>query len=212
MLSSTIPIFPLHNVVLFPGIFLPLYIFEPRYREMVAHALEGNQLIGIVLLQSCDKAMTDAHQPIYPIGCVGRITHADRLADGCYNIILHGLEKFRIIAEEPTTHPYRIARTEPLSEPDDGNNNPVLIRSARKRLETILFQSSESLSNEIKISPSMADTDLVNSLSQYLELEPVERQALLEREGLLERCLTLIEILEMKTLADKWGRQTDVLH
>ena len=58
----------------------------------------------------------------------------------------------------------------------------------------------------------MADTDLVNSLSQYLELEPLERQALLEREGLLDRCLTLIEILEMKTLVDKWGWQTDVLH
>ena len=96
MPSSTIPIFPLHNVVLFPGIFLPLYIFEPRYREMVAHALEGNQLIGIVLLQSGKKVTRDVHQPIYPIGCVGRITHTDRLADGCYNIILHGLEKFRL--------------------------------------------------------------------------------------------------------------------
>ena len=212
MPSSTIPIFPLHNVVLFPGIFLPLYIFEPRYRKMVAHALEGNQLIGIVLLQSGDKATTDTHQPIYPIGCVGRITHADRLADGCYNIILHGLEKFRVVSEESTTHSYRIARTEPLSEKDDSNKNPLLIRSARKRLENILFQAPEDLSNEIKISPSMADTDLVNSLSQYLELEPVERQALLEREGLLDRCLTLIEILEMKTLVDKWGWQTDVLH
>lgn len=212
MPSSTIPIFPLHNVVLFPGIFLPLYIFEPRYREMVAHALEGNQLIGIVLLQSGKKVTRDVHQPIYPIGCVGRITHTDRLADGCYNIILHGLEKFRIISEEPTTHSYRIARIEPLSEQDDRNNNPVLIRSARKRLENILFQAPEGLSNEIKLSPSMADTDLVNSLSQYLELEPLERQALLEREGLLDRCLTLIEILEMKTLVDKWGWQTDVLH
>jgi Lon protease-like protein len=55
----------------------------------------------------------------------------------------------------------------------------------------------------------MADEDLVNALAQYLELEPVEKQALLEREGLLARCRSLIELLEMKVIVSRnaWGGQ-----
>ncbi len=58
----------------------------------------------------------------------------------------------------------------------------------------------------------MPDDDLVNALAQYLELEPVERQALLERDGLIARCLSLIELIEMKTFAGernwngRWAR------
>jgi len=54
---------------------------------------------------------------------------------------------------------------------------------------------------------SMSDEDLVNALAQYLELEPVEKQALLERDGLLSRCRSLIELLEMKVIVarHKWG-------
>ncbi len=56
--------------------------------------------------------------------------------------------------------------------------------------------------------PSMADEDLVNALAQYLELEPVEKQALLERDGLLARCRSLVELLEMKVLVARhnWSK------
>ena len=60
---------------------------------------------------------------------------------------------------------------------------------------------------EPKVPPSMPDEDLVNALAQYLELEPVEKQALLERDTLLERCQSLIELLEMKVIVarHKWS-------
>ena len=77
MLPPTIPLFPLPNVVLFPGVFLPLHIFEPRYRTMTEEALDGDRLIGMVLLKPGYEAEYEGRPPIYPIGCSGLITHAE---------------------------------------------------------------------------------------------------------------------------------------
>jgi Lon protease-like protein len=105
MLPPAIPIFPLPNVVLFPNVFLPLHIFEPRYREMVADALAGDRIIGMVLLQPGWEASYDGRPPVYPIGCAGVVTNAERLPDGRYNIVLQDSEKFRILSEDG--HAYR---------------------------------------------------------------------------------------------------------
>jgi Lon protease-like protein len=99
MLPPAIPIFPLPNVVLVPHGSLPLHIFEPRYREMVGDALDGDRLIGMVLLRPGWEGDYQGRPPVYPIGCAGVITHHDRMADGRYNIVLRGLEKFRITGE-----------------------------------------------------------------------------------------------------------------
>ena len=79
----------------FPNVFLPLHIFEPRYRQMVADALAGDRIIGMVLLQPGYEDDYDGAPPVYAIGCAGLITHVERLADGRYNIVLRGLERFR---------------------------------------------------------------------------------------------------------------------
>ena len=81
------------------------------------------------------------------------------------------------------------------------------MRGARRRLESLLVPQASGTGTDPKLPPSMADQDLVNALAQYLELEPVEKQALLERQGLLARCQSLIELLEMKGLVShhKWS-------
>src|SRR5262245_21798187 len=99
MLPSTIPIFPLPNVVLFPNVFLPLHIFEPRYCQMVSDALSGERMIGMVLLQPGYESDHDGAPDVYEIGCAGLITHVERLSDGRFNIVLRGLERFRILSE-----------------------------------------------------------------------------------------------------------------
>jgi Lon protease-like protein len=80
------------------------------------------------------------------------------------------------------------------------------MRNERRRLEALLVPQPGGRGCDAKVPPSMADEDLVNALAQYLELEPVEKQALLEREGLLARCRSLIELLEMKVIVSqsKW--------
>jgi hypothetical protein len=207
VLPPTIPIFPLPNVVLFPQVFLPLHVFEPRYREMVGDALDDDRIIGMVLLRPGWEGEYEGRPAVYPIGCAGLITHAERLGDGRFNIVLRGLEKFRIVGEDDSRS-YRLASVETIEEPmAEGDREPM--RVARRRLEALLVPQPSGRAADSKVPPSMADEDLVNSLAQYLELEPVEKQALLERNGLLARCHSLIELLEMKVIVahHKWGGQ-----
>ena len=96
MLPAELPIFPLPSVVLFPHVCLPLHIFEPRYREMVGDALRGDRLIGMVLLKAGWESDYEGRPPVYEMGCAGLVSHSERLDDGRYNIVLHGLEKFRV--------------------------------------------------------------------------------------------------------------------
>src|SRR5205814_3835065 len=114
-MSDLLPLFPLPNVVLFPNVFLPLHIFEPRYREMVADAVASDRLIGMVLLRPGWDKDYEGRPPIYAVGCSGVMTHVERLPDGRYNIVLRGLKRFRIL-EEDHERSYRRAVVEPLHE------------------------------------------------------------------------------------------------
>ena len=204
MLPPTLPLFPLPNVVLFPTVTLPLHVFEPRYREMTRHALEGDRIIGMVLLRAGWEQDYEGRPPVYPVGCAGLITHAERLDDGRFNIILRGMEKFRVV-QETGNRSYRVAEIESIAEPVlESEKDPL--RAARRRLEGLLVPQAQGRGIEPKVPPTMPDEDLVNALAQYLELEPVEKQALLERDSLLARCRSLIELLEMKAFAaqHKW--------
>ena len=203
MLPPTIPIFPLPATVLFPNVFLPLHIFEPRYRDLVGDALQGDRIIGMVLLQPGYEADYEGRPAVYPVGCAGVITHADHLADGRYNIVLRGIEKFRITGED-ASRSYRLAHIQPLPEAPTSEERDQL-RKQRNRLEALLAAAVERAGAEPRFPPAIPDDDLVNALAQYLDLEPLERQALLERDGCLSRCRGLIELLEMKVHAPKDG-------
>jgi len=199
MLPPTIPIFPLPNVVLFPNVFLPLHIFEPRYRTMTKDALRGDRIIGMTLLQPGYEASYEGRPRVYPIGCAGVITHAEPLADGRYNIVLRGIEKFRIDSED-TSLDYRLAHITPLTEATSEAERRLLSQQ-RLRLEAVLAAAIERGGAEPRFPPAIGDEDLVNALAQYLDLQPIERQALLECEGVLARGRALIELLEMRMLA-----------
>ncbi len=209
MLPRLIPIFPLPNVVLFPNVFLPLHIFEPRYREMVDEALKGDRIIGMVLLRPGWQTDYEGRPPVYPVGCAGVITHAERLNDGRFNIVLRGMEKFTIRGEEGG-HAYRMAIVETIDEPPASIWRAEM-QTHRQRLEALLMPHTERRT-DLKIPSAMPDEDLVNALAQYLELEPVERQALLERNGLLDRCRSLIDLLEMKVLSARHSWDRDGVH
>ena len=202
-------LFPLPNVVLFPNVFLPLHIFETRYRAMVKDALAADGIIGIVLLRAIPDPCVNEMPPIYRVGCSGLITHTEQLADGRYNIILRGLEKFRVMSEDSAddTCPYRRACTEPIAESVDPTD---ALEPWRERLEQLLDGRLAALAAESRIPDGIADGDLVNALSQYLVLEPIEKQALLEEDGLVARCQTLVELLEIRALMER--SQTTTVH
>jgi Lon protease-like protein len=198
MLPVDLPLFPLPNVVLFPDVCLPLHIFEPRYRQMLAAALAGDRLIGMALLKAGHEAEYEGQPPVYEIGCAGLITHAEQLEDGRSNIVLHGIQRFRIVGENHDL-PYRRARVQALLDPLDPDDRRAL-HDARHRLEALVGPVVERAGAEVRIPPTIPDHELVNALAQYLPLDAVEKQALLEREGVLDRCNGLIELLEMKVI------------
>jgi Lon protease-like protein len=212
VLPFSIPIFPLPTVVLFPNVFLPLHIFEPRYRQMIAESLAGDRIIGMVLLRQGYEDDYDGCPPIYATGCSGLITHSERLEDGRYNLVLQGLEKFTIHAEEAPAagRLYRSAVITPLQESVGAGERDEL-RSLRQRLESLLAPLMAA-GLERSLSPAMPDEDLVNALAQYLEFEPLEKLALLEQHGALARCRTMVDLLEMKQMGSGNGDQGSVLH
>ncbi len=188
MMPTTIPIFPLQDVVLFPHSTRPLHIFELRYRAMVADALEGDSIIGMILLQPGHEAEYEGRPPIFDVGCAGVIIAVEELPDGRYNIVLDGLVKFRVLSED-ASRPYRLAEVEAL--PEAVSDRPLLAQR-RQQLEEALL----SVSPGMPLPPSdLSDEEVVDGLSLVLPLEPAERQELLEADGPVERALRLIRHL-----------------
>jgi Lon protease-like protein len=209
-MSDLLPLFPLPNVVLFPNVFLPLHVFEPRYREMVADALNGDRLIGMVLLKPGWEHDYEGRPAVYPIGCTGLMTHSERLDDGRYNIVLRGVERFRIVEEDHTLI-YRRAAIEPLRErPVVAADRPSILHQ-RSKLESMLGPRQSS-TGDPRMPASMSDEDLVNALAQYLDLEPLEKQALLEQPCLRSRAEALVELLEMKIIMARTPGSSHVAH
>ena len=157
MLSSTIPIFPLPNSVLFPNVFMPLHIFEPRYRAMVKDALAGDRIIGMVLLRAGFERDYEGRPSIFPLGCAGVITHSEPLPDGRFNIVLKGIEKFRVTSED-SSKPYRLATIDSLPElvPDADRGE---LRRLRLRLETLLAAAVEREGGDPKFPPAVTDEE-----------------------------------------------------
>jgi Lon protease-like protein len=194
VLPATIPIFPLQDVMLFPNVARPLLIFEPRYRAMVADALKGDRIIGMVMLRPGHEAEYEGRPPVFAIGCAGTITEVEQLPDGRYTILLQGSVKFRITGEDQS-RAYRLARVEAMPERLNDEEQAAL-RAERQRLVSVL---ADILTPGTKLPPpAFPDVDLVNTISQYVDIEPVDRQNLLERDGPLARSRALIELLEKR--------------
>jgi len=190
-LPAVIPIFPLEVPLLFPGVSRPLYIFEPRYRAMVADALKGDRIIGMTTLKPGFEANYQGRPPIYEIGCAGVITDVEELSDGRFNIVVRGLVKFRVTGEDES-RPYRLARVDAMPELLDDAEKAAL-RTQRLRLEDLVTKGGNS-----KVPPEMPDEELVNMIAQHIPLDGTERQALLELKSVLLRARALIDLIESK--------------
>ena len=180
-----LPLFPLPNLVFFPSTRLPLHIFEPRYRQMVADALEGEQRFGIVLLRPGWESDYYGRPPIHTHGTIGRIEQAVPLDDGRYNILVHGDVRFRIVDEMPS-EPYRKARVIAAPEvqisPAEGYAQREWLADLSRQYITYLPEQSEV--PEIDVVGLDA---LTNALIMSLNLEVEEKQKLLETDDLIGR-------------------------
>jgi hypothetical protein len=198
VLPSAIPLFPLPDVVLFPDVSLPLRIFEPRYRAMVADALKGDRIIGMVLLRPGYEADYEGRPPIFAVGCAGVITQVEELPNGEYTLVLRGLQKFEVTRED-SGGAYRVAHITPRPEPPSGEPQLAALRAERQRVETLLAGVADRLGID-PVPATLSDAGLVIGLAQILDLTPLEWQALLELDGVLERLRSLADRLEAVAL------------
>ena len=193
-LPAEIPLFPLPDVVLFPGVTRPLLIFEPRYREMVADALTGNRVIGMVMLRPGFEKDYEGRPPVYGIGCAGVIQDYEQMPDGRYVILLRGLTTFRVVSEDQRK-PYRLARVEAVPElltNEELGTLSGLRNRIQQLLNTVLPLDAEPPD------AALDDREFVNVTAQALNMPEAARQDLLERRSVLARARALVERLEKR--------------
>ena len=204
-LPTQLPIFPLPNVVLFPGVLLPLHIFEPRYRQMTSDAEAADGLIGMTLIRPGNSPMQQ-HAPVFEVGCAGRITRLQELPDGRYNFVLEGTRRFRIKREVDTGRLYRVVEPEWLPEPDPEALSPeargALEQAAEhlrlKTLDLARVSVPDQVENLRQQIARLDPVDLSAQLAFGLNCGVVEKQGILETEGPLERIELLIRVMEFQ--------------
>ena len=200
-LPESIPIFPLEDVMLFPEMSVPLRIYEPRYKAMIADALKGDRIIGMVLLRPGYEKDYERSPSVFQVGVAGVINEVEQLPNGEYNITLGALTKYRITREE-ASRPYRIAHVTAIADVTSDADKAAL-HARRQRLESLITESGGRTG--IRAAPEgISDESLVNGISQLAHIDELDREHLLEAPSPLARAEALIAILE-KMIAERGG-------
>jgi Lon protease-like protein len=204
--NGTARLFPLPNLVLFPWVTQPLHIFEPRYRQLMVDALAGDRLIAMALL--CSGWEEDYHKrpPIHSVVCVGRILQEERLPDGRFNLLLHGLRRGRVHEELKADRLYRVARInleedEPVAQP----GREASLRRQMVQKVTPFFSAHPPAMEQLRrlTESSLSLGALCDVFSFALPLETEVKQLLLEQLAVEQRVRLLLCSLE--------GRQPPVV-
>lgn len=199
--GTRLSIFPLGSALLLPRSYLPLHVFEPRYRALVSDALARDRRIAMIQPL---PGQSDEHPDLFDIGCVGRIDHVEALPDGRYNILLEGLTRFRLLCELDVTTPFRQIAADIESFEDDLEEVLVLSNAARAGIEQEArrFAERQGYAIDWQEVGRLDDQALVNGLAQAIPFDIAAKQALLEAESLEVRADLLAELLRFSAAGE----------
>jgi Lon protease-like protein len=204
-----IAIFPLPNVVFFPHTLLPLHIFEPRYRQMLADCLAGEKRLAIVLLRPGWEADYHGRPPVYSVAGAGEILESEMLRDGRSNILLRGLGRITIEEEVPSPKPYRIGRASWLHDvyPPRGEEE---LAPQTEHLHQICGQLLSELPQPVPgFLEVLTDRDrpgaFIDRVSSLVLQEAEQRQRLLEMSDVKQRLVEVTRHLEALLLRVERG-------
>lgn len=190
-----LPIFPL-SIILFPGVPLPLHIFEPRYRQMLNDVRAGDNLFGVSYF---DSSTTDKQiPPVGHIGCVAEVTETQPLPDGRSNILAVGVIRYRVEEYVDHSDPYLMARVGFFE--DDDEDNALLRESSQAVAETFsrIARAVRVINDERANLPDISDTEpqrLSFLVAAAMEVDADVKQELLELRLTSERLQRLREML-----------------
>ncbi|HLH84973.1 MAG TPA: LON peptidase substrate-binding domain-containing protein [Trebonia sp.] len=129
-MSEMLPLFPL-STVLFPGMRLPLHIFEPRYRQLVADLLGQPEprRFGVIAIRKGRETGVDGVAALYDVGCVAAVRQIEPRQDGRYDLLTVGAQRFRLLGTDRSL-PYLRGEIEPL--PDEAGEADAAARAAAR--------------------------------------------------------------------------------
>lgn len=191
-----ISIFPLSGALLYPGLALPLHIFEPRYRAMVSDALARDRMIGMVQPQAAKEGA-----PLFNVGTLGHISEVEALDDGRFNLVLTGQSRFRILRELEVTTPFRQVEGEIWAEPEHEAISAV--ERAMFEREARDFAERQGYGVDWAEVTRLDDQSLINGVAQIAPFDPAAKQALLEAPDLAARCELLVQMMQFYGHGDR---------
>ena len=195
-LLEKLPLFPLPNVVFFPGMLLPLQVFEPRYLALVKHCLAHEGVFAIPLLQPGFESDYEGRPPIHDLVGAGAISGHRTMDDGTMTVVVRGIERLRLIEELPPDQSFRLAHAERVTEQgrdlDFGEEMGVLA-SLLSQLSQARPQAGLVLS---QIEEVAEDTpELIDLLAAYVVGDVALRQQLLAELSVPMRFARLAQIV-----------------
>lgn len=192
---SRLSIFPLPGALLFPGMHLPLHIFEPRYRAMVSDAMARDRRIGMIQPRQDGGGGGSADKPdLYEVGCVGKVAEVEAMDDGRYNLVLEGVSLFRVLRELDVSTPFRQVEAELIATRADETLS--LGRRSSLEMESRRFAEAAGYSVDWDAVGRLDDESLVNGIAQIAPFDVAAKQALLEAEGIETRAELIIQLMQ----------------
>ena len=188
-------IFPLPTAVLLPGAVLPLHIFEPRYRKMVADALAGDRMLAMSMLEPGWEQDYHGRPRVRRICGVGRIAQEEKLPDGRFNIQLVGVGRAEIVEELPPEEPYRIvrARMPPEEAPADLHLAETLRHALLSLCAAVTGEAAQELA---RAGGALKDPgDLADVCAASLCTEATIRQKVLEELAVGKRLQLALDVV-----------------
>lgn len=184
-----IPVFPLPDVVLFPNTRLPLHVFEPRYKQMIADCLAGDKMLAIAQLKPGWREDYYGAPPVYRVVGVGRIVEHVDLEGGRYDIVVEGVARGTVVREQ-MRGPYRIATVETV--PDIPPSDPQVVETYTRAMKRLLHRIAIALPEfDLTIRPGLMSElhpgIVADLIAHVLVDDPYERQSLLAEPDVTRR-------------------------
>jgi Lon protease-like protein len=188
--ERVLPLFPLEQVVLFPGMSLPLRIFEERYKVMIGSCQVTDQLFGVLLIRSGAEVGAPAEPE--RVGCTARMVRVDRLPDGRMTILTIGEQRFRLLGRARVMpEGYLVGDVRLFEDAASGSPVPIeLVSGVSQEFNKYQAAALANLRNPESTTPPELPGDPVRlsyQIASTLHVHPRERQQLLELDDVASR-------------------------
>ncbi len=199
-LPETLPILPLRNTVLFPGVVIPITAGRDKSIKLIKDANNGSKVIGVVA-QKDEKTENPGVNDIHTLGTVARILRVLQMPDGNTTVIIQGKKRFEV-AEILTEKPYITATVRETKEerPEKGGQEFLAIIESIKDLALKIIRDNPNIPSEASfaIKNIQSNSFLINFVSSNLNLDVKEKQELLEIGNLQERALATLKYMNVE--------------